>query len=281
MIKVVHTKSEVSSALDEIRAKGKSVGLVPTMGALHKGHASLVRKAVADNDFVVVSVFVNPTQFNDKNDLKNYPRTPENDIALLTEAGASLVFMPSVDEMYPEPDTRQFDFGPVGQVMEGAHRPGHFNGVAQIVSKLFDMVRPSRAYFGQKDFQQIAIIRKMVKMLDYKLEIVSCPIVREPDGLAVSSRNMLLTPEKRANAPLISKTLYEARNKMNSNTVQQTIDWVVTQINNNPHLDIEYFEVSNAETLEPIKNWSDAQHVVGCIVVHAGNVRLIDNVICK
>lgn len=281
MIKVVHTKSEVSSALDEIRAKGKSVGLVPTMGALHKGHASLVRKAVADNDFVVVSVFVNPTQFNDKNDLKNYPRTPENDIALLTEAGASLVFMPSVDEMYPEPDTRQFDFGPVGQVMEGAHRPGHFNGVAQIVSKLFDMVRPSRAYFGQKDFQQIAIIRKMVKMLDYKLEIVSCPIVREPDGLAVSSRNMLLTPEKRANAPLISKTLYEARNKMNSNTVQQTIDWVVTQINNNPHLDIEYFEVSNAETLEPIKNWSDAQHVVGCIVVHAGNVRLIDNVIFK
>lgn len=277
MIKVVHTKSEVSSALDEIRAKGKSVGLVPTMGALHKGHASLVRKAVADNDFVVVSVFVNPTQFNDKNDLKNYPRTPENDIALLTEAGASLVFMPSVDEMYPEPDTRQFDFGPVGQVMEGAHRPGHFNGVAQIVSKLFDMVRPNRAYFGQKDFQQIAI----VKMLDYKLEIVSCPIVREPDGLAVSSRNMLLTPEKRANAPLISKTLYEARNKMNSNTVQQTIDWVVTQINNNPHLDIEYFEVSNAETLEPIKNWSDAQHVVGCIVVHAGNVRLIDNVIFK
>ena len=281
MVKVVHTRSEVAAVLNEVRAKGKSIGLVPTMGALHKGHASLVRKAVADNDFVVVSVFVNPTQFNDKNDLLRYPRTPKEDIVLLDQAGASLVFMPSVEEMYPEPDTREFSFGLLGEVMEGAHRPGHFNGVAQVVSKLFDIVSPTRAYFGQKDFQQIAIIRKMMEMLGYKLEIVSCPIVREADGLAVSSRNMLLTPEKRANAPLIAKTLYEACNKVRNSTVQQLIDWVEAQINGNPHLKVEYFEVSNAVTLEPVRSWDQAEHIVGCIVVHAGEVRLIDNVILK
>lgn len=281
MIRVVHTKSEVAAALDEVRTLGRSIGLVPTMGALHKGHASLVHRAVAENDYVAVSVFVNPTQFNDKNDLISYPRTPQKDIELLTEAGASLVFMPSVEEMYPEPDTRQFSFGLLGEVMEGAHRPGHFNGVAQVVSKLFDIVKPTRAYFGQKDFQQIAIIRRMVELLNLDLQIVSCPIVREPDGLAVSSRNMLLTPEKRANAPLIAKTLYEARNKIAHSSVQQVIDWVVAEINGNPHLDVEYFEVSNAITLEPVRSWIHAEHIVGCIVVRAGSVRLIDNVIFK
>lgn len=281
MTKIIKTRDEIAAELNLIRKAGKTVGLVPTMGALHKGHESLVLKAVSQNDCVVVSVFVNPTQFNDKNDLMNYPRTPEADIELLTKAGASLIFMPSVDEMYPEPDTRQFNFGLLGEVMEGAHRPGHFNGVAQVVSKLFDIVKPNKAYFGQKDFQQVAIIRQMVKMLNFNIEIISCPIVREADGLAVSSRNMLLTPEKRANAPLIAKTLYEARNKAKIASVQQTIDWVTNEVNGNPHLQVEYFEVSNAETLEPIRDWNAAQHVVGCIVVHAGSVRLIDNIIFK
>lgn len=281
MTKIIKTRNEIAAELESVRKAGKTVGLVPTMGALHKGHESLVLKAVAQNDCTVVSVFVNPTQFNDKNDLMNYPRTPDEDIELLKKAGASIIFMPSVEEMYPVPDTRQFNFGVLGEVMEGAHRPGHFNGVAQVVSKLFDIVKPNRAYFGQKDFQQVAIIRQMVKMLNFNLEIVSCPIVREADGLAVSSRNMLLTPEKRANAPLIAKTLYEARNKAKISTVQQTIDWVTNEVNGNPHLQVEYFEVSNAETLEPIRDWNDAEHAVGCIVVHAGSVRLIDNIIFK
>lgn len=281
MIKTLSSIEQANQTLDGLRDSGKIIGFVPTMGALHEGHASLVKKALEENDIVVVSIFVNPTQFNDKNDLKNYPRTPDKDIALLSDLGVHYVFMPTEGEIYPEPDTRQFDFGILDKVMEGEHRPGHFNGVAQIVSKLFEIVKPHRAYFGQKDFQQLAIIRKLVQMLNLNIEIIACPILREKDGLAMSSRNLLLDPEKRASAPLISKTLFEARNKMLEMSVKNLIDWVVNSINRDLHLSVEYFELSDAITLEPIKDWSDAEHIVGCIAVKAGNVRLIDNVIFK
>lgn len=281
MVEVFKSIKEVKNTVAILKNLDKTIGFIPTMGALHAGHISLVTKASTENDVVIVSIFVNPTQFNDKTDLKNYPRTPEKDIKLLQEAGAHYVFMPSENEIYPEPDTRQFDFGLLDKVMEGKHRPGHFNGVAQIVSKLFDIVTPTRAYFGQKDYQQLAIIRKMVKMLNYNIDIVSCPIVREPDGLAMSSRNLLLDPEKRVSAPLIAKTLIEARNKMTTKDVEEMINWVELTINSNPHLEVEYFELSNAETLEPIRTWTDAEHIVGCIAVKAGQIRLIDNIIFR
>ncbi len=281
MITVISSTEQAKQILGELRARGLKLGFVPTMGALHEGHLSLVKRAVAENDIVAVSIFVNPTQFNDKNDLKNYPRTPERDLAMLEGAGAHYVFMPTESDIYPEPDTRQFDFGLLDKVMEGKHRPGHFNGVAQVVSKLFDIVQPYRAYFGQKDFQQLAIIRELVRQNGYGIEIVACPILREPDGLAMSSRNALLTPEKRANAPLISKTLFEARNQMDGISVENLIHWVEATINSNPHLEVEYFEISNAVTLEPIRDWSAADSIVGCIAVRAGLVRLIDNVIFK
>ena len=206
-MKIVHAIKDLQEALADLRAQGKTVGLVPTMGALHAGHASLVKRSVAENDATVVSVFVNPTQFNDKNDLTKYPRTLEADCRLLEQCGATVVFAPSVEEIYPEPDMRHFSFPPLDTVMEGAYRPGHFNGVCQIVSKLFDLVKPDRAYFGEKDFQQLAIIREMVRQLKFPLQIVGCPIVREADGLALSSRNTRLSAEQRQQALKISQTL--------------------------------------------------------------------------
>ena len=206
-MRVVKTISELKSLISGYKQENKTVGLVPTMGALHAGHKSLVDRARKENDIVVVSVFVNPTQFNNKQDLATYPRTEERDCALLEAAGCDVVFMPAVEEVYPEPDNRQFDLGAVAEVMEGAHRPGHFNGVAQVVSRLFAIVEPDRAYFGEKDFQQIAVIRAMVRQLQLKVEIVPCPIVRGEDGLALSSRNALLTPEHRAAAPQIYAAL--------------------------------------------------------------------------
>ena len=209
-MKLVHTIQELQAALDAMRAQGKTIGLVPTMGALHAGHASLVKRCVAENDVAVVSVFVNPTQFNDQNDLLKYPRTLEADCRLLEGEGAAFVFAPSVEEMYPEADTRRFSYAPLDTVMEGIHRPGHFNGVCQIVSKLFDAVKPDRAYFGEKDFQQLAIIREMVRQMHYPLEIVGCPIVREADGLALSSRNARLSEAERATALNISRALFRS-----------------------------------------------------------------------
>lgn len=253
-----------------------SVGFVPTMGALHAGHISLVRRAREENDAVVVSVFVNPTQFNDKNDLKNYPRTPEADLELLRQAGVDIVFMPSVDDVYPEPDTRVFDFGCLDKVMEGATRPGHFNGVAQVVSRLLDLVKPDKAYFGEKDFQQIAIIKALVKQLDIKTRIIECPIVRESDGLAKSSRNTLLAPEHRAAAPLIYAALKESAGKPDK-SVKDTEQAVIRRIEENPLLTVIYFKLVDEDTLREVVDWSDAPHVRGCIAVQAGNIRLIDN----
>ncbi|RGN45457.1 MULTISPECIES: pantoate--beta-alanine ligase [unclassified Bacteroides] len=277
-MKLVHTISDLQAELSALKAQNKKVGLVPTMGALHAGHASLVKRCVEENDVAVVSVFVNPTQFNDKNDLIKYPRTLDADCELLESVGASFVFAPSVEEMYPEPDTRVFSFSPLDTVMEGKFRPGHFNGVAQIVSKLFDAVRPDRAYFGEKDFQQLAIIRKMVKQLHYNLEIVGCPIVREEDGLALSSRNARLSTVEREIALNISKTLYKSRTFAVDHSVEETLQFVESEIGKVQGLQLEYFEIVDGNTLQSIANWDDTTYAVGCITVFCGEVRLIDNI---
>lgn len=277
-MKIIDTIKDLRLLLDESRAAGKSVGLVPTMGALHAGHASLVERAVKENDVVVVSVFVNPTQFNDKNDLKNYPRTLDADCALLERIGATVAFAPSVEEMYPEEDTRQFSFAPLDTVMEGACRPGHFNGVAQIVSKLFYAVEPDRAYFGEKDFQQLAIIREMVRQLGMELEIVGCPIVREEDGLAMSSRNTLLSEDERERALTISSTLFASADFAKINTLAATKAFVEDMINDTPGLELEYYQIVDGNTLQEIGEWSDSDYVVGCIALFCGNIRLIDNI---
>ena len=277
-MKLISTIKDLKSLLDECRAAGKTVGLVPTMGALHQGHASLVERAVKENDVAVVSVFVNPTQFNDKNDLKNYPRTLEADCALLENIGADIAFAPSVEEMYPTEDTRQFSFAPIDTVMEGACRPGHFNGVAQIVSKLFYAVEPDKAYFGEKDFQQLAIIREMVRQLDLKLEIVGCPIVREADGLAMSSRNTLLTADERQRALTISRTLFASLDYTAGNSLAATKAFVEEKINSTPGLELEYYQIVDGNTLQEINEWSDSDYIVGCIALFCGKIRLIDNI---
>jgi pantoate--beta-alanine ligase len=275
---VFKNKTEVNQAVTKLKSEGKTLGYVPTMGALHAGHISLVKKALLENDIVIVSVFVNPTQFNDKNDLKNYPRMPEKDLSLLDNAGCNWVFMPSEDEMYPEPDTRVFDFSPVDSVMEGAYRPGHFNGVGQIVSKFFDVVQPHKAYFGQKDFQQIAVIRKMVKDLNYDIEIVACPIIRETDGLAMSSRNMLLTPENRAQAPNIYKTLCKAVDFGTSKSVSEVKKWVIDTLNSIPEFEVDYFDIVDENTLQSVDNLEVKCVKYGCIAIKTGKIRLIDNI---
>ncbi len=278
-MKSFSTVVELREALLPLR--DKTIGFVPTMGALHQGHISLVERARKECDTVVVSVFVNPTQFNDKNDLKNYPRTPEADAAMLEAAGVDFVLFPSVEEIYPEPDTRVFDFGLVDKVMEGATRPGHFNGVAQVVSRLFAIVEPTKAYFGEKDFQQIAVIRAMVAQLGLTLEIVDCPIIRDVDGLARSSRNTLLTPEHRAAAPHIYEVLSAATQKLDSMTPQQLTEWVISEVENNPLLKVIYFQAVDALSLQQVENWSDSKRIQGCIAVQAGQIRLIDNIKLK
>lgn len=280
-MRVVKTISELKSLISGYKQENKTVGLVPTMGALHAGHKSLVDRARKENDIVVVSVFVNPTQFNNKQDLATYPRTEERDCALLEAAGCDVVFMPAVEEVYPEPDNRQFDLGAVAEVMEGAHRPGHFNGVAQIVSKLFGFVEPDRAYFGEKDFQQIAVIRKMVQLEGFKLQIVACPIKREDDGLALSSRNVRLTAEQRKLAPNIYRVLKESCNFAKSHTVAETEKFVVDSLNALPQMEVEYYSIVDALTMQPVSDWADADSITGCITVYCGEVRLIDNIAYK
>ena len=277
-MKIVSSIKDLKNFLALEREKGKKVGLVPTMGALHAGHSSLVKRCVAENDICVVSDFVNPTQFNDKHDLETYPRTLDADCALLEPVGCDYVFAPSVAEMYPEPDTRVFNLGPVAEVMEGPRRPGHFNGVAQVVSKLFYIVEPDNAYFGEKDFQQIAVIREMVRQLNLPVHIVDCPIQREADGLALSSRNTRLTPEQRQKAPVIARTLKESTTFVPAKSVQEVIDYVVNTINQVPEMEVEYFEIVDGNTMQPIQNWSDTTYPVGCITVYCGEVRLIDNI---
>ena len=271
---------DLQNELFEVRKEGKKIGLVPTMGALHQGHASLVKRSVKENDVTVVSVFLNPTQFNDKADLERYPRNLDADCKLLEECHADYVFAPSVKEMYPTPDNRQFNFPPVTTVMEGAKRPGHFNGVCQVVSRLFYIVRPDRAYFGEKDWQQIAVVKRLVKYINMNVEIVECPIVREADGLAMSSRNSLLTPEERAIAPNIYKVLKDSVEYSKNHTVEETHNKVVNDINAIDGLEVEYFEIVDGNTLLDVKDWNDSPYIVGCITVYCGHtpIRLIDHI---
>ncbi|MDE6160416.1 MAG: pantoate--beta-alanine ligase [Muribaculaceae bacterium] len=280
-MKILRTVEQLRAAVAEARSDSRSIGLVPTMGALHDGHISLVRRARKDNDMVVVSIFVNPTQFNNPEDLRTYPRTEEADTALLEAEGVDYAFVPAVEEIYPEPDTRVFDLGPVAEVMEGAMRPGHFNGVAQIVSKLFDWAQPDRAYFGHKDIQQIAVIRRMAQIIGFKGEIVPCPIMREADGLAMSSRNTRLTPEQRAIAPAIHRALSAAAEAAREGaSVEEVRKGAIEAIDAMPGPRTEYFEIVHPDTMQPISDWSEApQGAIGCVTVFCGEVRLIDNII--
>ena len=275
-MKVFESVKELRAELDKAEQSG--IGFVPTMGALHAGHRSLVERARRENGTVVVSVFVNPTQFNDKNDLKHYPRTPEADARLLEEAGADFVLMPTVEEIYPQPDTRQFDFGLIDKVMEGATRPGHFNGVAQVVSRLFDIVRSARAYFGEKDFQQIAVIKSMVAQLALPIEIVECAIVRGEDGLALSSRNTLLDAAHRAAAPHIYATLRAAVTQSQEMAPARLKEWVTAEVERNPLLKVIYYQSVDARTMQEVAAWDDSPRIQGCIAVQAGDIRLIDNI---
>lgn len=279
-MKVISTIADLKHELETVRNNGSTIGLVPTMGALHEGHASLVRRSVGENDVTVVSIFLNPTQFNDKNDLAKYPRTLEADCRLLEQCGATIAFAPSVDEVYPEPDTRSFNYPPTDSVMEGAFRPGHFNGVCQIVSKLFAMVEPDRAYFGEKDFQQIAVIRRMVEDLGFTLQIVPCPVVREASGLALSSRNTLLNDDERQIASNIYQTLAQSREWAKTESVQAVHDHVVSQINAISGLEVQYYSIVDGRTLADVASWNDSNDIVGCITVFCGQqpIRLIDHI---
>lgn len=278
-MKTFYTVNELKQ---ELSAHNRAdIGFVPTMGALHAGHRSLVEKARKECKCVVVSVFVNPTQFNDKNDLRNYPRTPEADAAVLEAAGADYVLMPSVEEIYPEPDTRQFDFGLIDKVMEGATRPGHFNGVAQVVSRLFNIVEPAKAYFGEKDFQQIAVIKAMVKQLKMDVEIVECPIIRGEDGLALSSRNTLLDQTHRAAAPHIYEVISQCAEMSKQLSPVELTTWVTTEVEKSPCLKVIYFQAVDALSMQQVEKWEESDRIQGCIAVQAGEIRLIDNVRIK
>lgn len=279
-MEIINSIVALQNALYAPRKAGKRIGLVPTMGALHDGHASLIRRSVKDCDVTVVSVFLNPTQFNDQNDLARYPRTLEADCALAETCGADIVFAPSVKEIYPTPDTRTFAFPPVTTVMEGAYRPGHFNGVCQVVSRLFYIVKPQRAYFGEKDWQQIAVIKRLVTFINSPVEIIECPTIREKDGLAKSSRNALLAPDERLLAAKIYAVLQESVARSKTKTVAEVHDEVVHQLNATDGLDVEYFDIVDGRTLLPVTQWDQAAEVVGCITVYCGAtpIRLIDHI---
>ena len=283
-MKVINKTSDLQAIIEQLKNDGKSIGLVPTMGALHKGHLSLVKNSISNNDITVVSIFVNPTQFNNPNDLASYPRTVDKDLELLQTVGCDVVFAPEADDIYSksETDSRfEFDFEGLDKVMEGKFRPGHFNGVVQIVSKLFDLVRPDRAYFGEKDFQQLAIIRLMTRRYNLPIEIVPCPIVREDSGLALSSRNSLLKDNEKQVAQHIYAVLNESRQFVPQTEVEELKQCVIAAIEQKPELKVEYFDIVDGHTLKSIGKWDESDYVVGCITVFCGNVRLIDNICYK
>lgn len=265
------------------RNREASVGFVPTMGALHEGHMSLVHQAVRENTVAVVSVFVNPIQFNNKDDFEKYPRTEEEDFKMLAAAGVDAVFAPSSEEIYPEGnnDYKKYQLGTVAEVMEGKYRPGHFQGVARVLDILFRLVKPNRAYFGEKDFQQIAVVRNLIKSEGLNVEIIACPIKRAPDGLALSSRNQRLSDEQRKVAPEIYETLKYSVEYSQSHSVRATHDTVVEHLDAIPGMKVEYFEIIDARTLAPIEEWEESNWIVGCITVFLGDVRLIDNIVYR
>ncbi|MCD7972755.1 MAG: pantoate--beta-alanine ligase [Candidatus Azobacteroides sp.] len=280
-MQIIHAIADLQKEISRLKNDNKSIGFVPTMGALHQGHLSLVKECLAETDHCIVSIFVNPTQFNDRKDFQLYPQKFKDDGELLKETGCHILFAPSEQEMYPEPDNRMFDFGELDKVMEGKFRPGHFNGVAQIVSKLFDAVKPDKAFFGEKDFQQLAIIRELVKQLQLPVKIIGCPIVREQDGLAMSSRNMRLTIGERQIATKIAQTLFKSCTFASLKKIPEVTEWVIKEINSEPLLKVEYFEIVDGNTLQPVSDWEEAEYAVGCIAVFCGEVRLIDNITYK
>ncbi len=275
----VTTAAELKSIVNNFRSQGKIIGFVPTMGALHQGHISLVKRAKSECNVVISSIFVNPTQFNDKKDLEKYPRTYNKDAEMLQNVTCDILFYPSEKEIYPEPDTRVFDFGNLGNVMEGSQRPGHFNGVAQVVSRLFNIVQPHKAYFGEKDFQQLAIIKQLVKQLSITVQIIPCPTLREADGLAMSSRNVRLSPEERKAAPLIAQTLFKVKELYATKTIKELSTFAKQQIGTQKLMELEYFEIVNATTLQPADTKGAAGENVACIALRMGSTRLIDNII--
>lgn len=268
---------DINSYLLHQKELDKTIGFVPTMGALHIGHISLVERSVAENDLTVVSIFVNPIQFNNQADLEKYPRNLQRDKEMLENAGVDVVFIPSVEEIYPEPVTTTYDFGSLSTVMEGEFRPGHFNGVVVVVRRLFEIVTPHKAYFGEKDFQQLQIIKAFVRNLNLPVQIVPCPISREDDGLARSSRNARLTTEMREAAPFIYAQLLEARNKARTMTAEELEAWMYNSFRKHQLLELEYFKVANGESLQ--QRWGKIeQNDYGFIAVYAGEIRLIDNI---
>jgi pantoate--beta-alanine ligase len=278
-MKIIRLKTELKTEIESFKSAGKSIGFVPTMGALHAGHKALVLQSVAENDICIVSIFVNPTQFNNINDLEKYPRNLDKDAEMLEQAGCKIIFAPEPSEIYDNGELNNqfsFDFGGLDTVMEGKFRPGHFNGVVQIVSKLFRLVQPDKAYFGEKDFQQLAIIHRMTNKMNFNTIIVDCPIVREASGLAMSSRNARLTTDQRKKAVEISKVLFESRNFATQLSPSALSQWVIDHINKVDGLEVEYFEIANSTTLQSLKSWSEP--AVGCIAVFCGEVRLIDNI---
>lgn len=278
-MQIFHSKTELNSALNTLRNSGKTIGFVPTMGALHEGHISLVKKGRSECDFVVVSIFVNPTQFNNTADLEKYPRIPEKDVPMLESAGADCLLMPDVKEMYPEgakSSDRSLPLGSLGEVMEAKHRPGHFDGVITIVRKLFDAVGECKAFFGQKDFQQLAVVRFMVKHENLPIEIISCPIIREADGLAMSSRNMRLNAEQRSSATVLSKALFAVEREWKSKSITELRELVSAVMDQEPTVKLEYFEIADRDTLETI---TEKRNAVACIAAYVGDIRLIDNVL--
>ena len=277
-MQIIKTKAELELTVAACKRQGKSIGLVPTMGALHEGHASLIRRCVSENEVTFVSVFVNPTQFNNKEDLAKYPRDLMRDAELLSSINADFIFAPTPEEMYTSEEmntTFQFDFGGLDQVMEGKMRPGHFNGVVQVVSKLFYMVQPDRAYFGEKDYQQLAIIRRMKDVMHFDIQIIGCPIVREASGLALSSRNERLSPAEKETAVNISRVLFASLDYAKTHSVSETEQWVISEINGIEGLEVEYYEIVDQTTLLPVQDFS---HAIGCVTVYCGPVRLIDNI---
>jgi pantoate--beta-alanine ligase len=278
---LIFTKiAELRSFLTVVKKQKKTVGFVPTMGALHPGHISLIQASKSANDLTVCSIFVNPTQFNDKNDLARYPRTPETDSGMLKNAGCDVLFMPEVEEMYPDKDERTFEFGYLDKILDGAHRPGHFNGVAQIVSRLFEIVQPTRAFFGSKDYQQLLIIKELVKQMSYPVEIVACPVIREADGLAMSSRNALLNASERQAASLIPRLMKEAAElKQKGVDVNGICLHVKTTLEKVKIYRLDYFAICNAENLREIKSFPEAAKPIALIACFVGKIRLIDNLI--
>ncbi len=276
---VFYTKSETTQFVNHHKSGGKTVGFVPTMGALHQGHISLIDRSKVENDVTGCSIFVNPIQFNNPDDLKKYPRTIETDIQKLEDAGCDFLFYPEVAEMYPKPIEEKYDFGHLDKVLEGKFRPGHFNGVAIVVRKLFEIFLPDKAYFGLKDFQQLRIIQAMTRQMKLPVEIVPCPTLRENDGLAMSSRNVRLLPNERKLSPAIYETLLEVKQMVGKSQPSEAERWAIQKLNSIAGFETEYFSIVDTETLLPVNNWTDSASLVACTAVVVGKVRLIDNLI--